>query len=96
MRKVQKRRGKPASLLSGLIKPRPETKKRRVRTGAPKPAGAESLCECGELAVARVRVTVGVPGESLTRTSIPLCAGCLEVERETQALLASLGRGREA
>jgi hypothetical protein len=88
MGKKHHRRGKSFPPKPGLIKSRPEKRPRRAR----KPARMETLCDCGNMAVERVRVTIGVPGESLTRISIPLCADCLEIERETQRLLDELGR----
>lgn len=92
MGKKQHRRGKPTPPKSGLVKSRPQVRSHNPSRRARKPAQVETLCDCGKLAVSRVRVTIGVPGESLTRTSIPLCADCLKIERETQRLLSELGR----
>lgn len=88
MGKKRQRRGQSPPPKSGLLRSHPEKRPRRAR----KPARMETLCECGEMAVERVRVTIGVPGESLTRISIPLCPECLAIERETQRLLSELGR----
>ena len=55
-----------------------KNKKKRVRTGI------RFRCDCGQMAVTVILVTVGEKASRYT-VRLPLCPACLETEKETQA-----------
>ena len=57
-----------------------KNKKKRVRTGI------RFRCDCGQMAVTVILVTVGEKDSRYT-VRLPLCPACLEIEKETQGQL---------
>ncbi len=47
-------------------------------------------CDCGKLAVAVLLVWVGYFQDNLSEERLPVCRGCLEIEKVTQARLDGL------
>ena len=62
----------PLPLPSATARPRPPAKRRRL-----------PRCDCGQPAITVIRVRVGCDPQYTVR--LPLCATCLELERELHA-----------
>jgi hypothetical protein len=52
-------------------------------------------CDCGKTAVSVILVRVGYYEDNLSEERLPVCGDCLEIEKETQAMLDHLGSDDE-